>query len=270
MDKESVPYGSKFNIGNTTFIGESGLYSLQRRDFTIISTDPFPPEHAPEELKRKLESRWHYALHVSHGMEPTVNRSLMKLRVFGSEIIAYRYVECSIFGNPCVYYGIIPTVVNDKGAPAFGQLHKPVPGERMMTGVFDGVATHRKSRIAAAAVWPRKLYVWLRKDRFGCSCSKDCSLWQVMMANPKNNKSYCVKKIPWSSIYVMMGDADGSADELRKVPRECIVCAQCYDCSKSAAFCRTHIKCKHTKATLFNQDLTPITDSEIKKCLKYR
>lgn len=292
IETVSVKHGLVFKDGNVTLFGDKDLYTMRRQDFTLVTTDPFDGQYVPLELKKQLHNRWYFALHVSHGMGLTVTRNALTARVTGGQILAYRYVELSIEGNNCVYYGFIPSVTSDQ-APASEEwvFTRQYESQRNIAA-FNGEGTHRVSRIATKAMWPRKMIVYLKKSQMGCDCSDGCSMWSLKLSEKKGNIVSCMKRIPWSQIYVMMGDEDETCVDVRKEPRLCVVCARCYDCSKSSTFCRTHKKCNHTKAVLFEsrdvpmardsdqedkdcseskQTVTvPIVDAKIKRCLKYK
>lgn len=259
--------GEDFRIGDTRFISSKTLYRTEFDDYTLITNVDFTPyiKYAPREIKPLLASRWMYVMHVSHGMQPSITRNILQARVTGGEILAYKYTECSIEGNECVYYGFLPV------------LHSR---NRLASTLSCG--THRICRVSMMEVWPRKLFIYMKRD-FQCPCSENCTRWHVTLKEyPKSNQC-CIKTIPWHDLYIMMGDGDRKCMEIIKVPRTCFVCAQCYDCSKSPNYCRKHRICKHKLVKIFNdittssnqcsnnqQNPTIICDSKMKSCIKYK
>jgi hypothetical protein len=243
--------GRSYQVGKTTFISPRGLYATIFDDYTILTDFDYAPfsNNAPKSLKETLKNRWVYAMHVSHGMVPSVNRNLLHARVIGGEILAYKCTECSIEGNECLYYGIIPT------------------------NNIDIEHTHKICRFGMQAVFPRKLYIYLEMVAM-CTCKRrGCyRLRAISFTNNGENIHFCANDVPWSKIYVMMGDLENNDDvkEGYKVPRECVVCAQCYDCSKSVQYCRRHYKCRHKNAITIEEveHHNPLTASKIKNCKK--
>lgn len=263
--------GEDFRIGDTRFISSKTLYQTEFNDYTLITNVDFTPyiKYAPREIKPLLASRWMYVMHVSHGMQPSITRNILQARVTGGEILAYKYTECSIEGNECVYYGFLPV------------LHS-----RNRIASILSCGTHRICRVSMMEVWPRKLFIYMKRD-FQCNCSENCIRWHVTLKDYPKSKQCCIKTIPWNDLYIMMGDGDRKCMEIIKVPRSCFVCAQCYDCSKSPNYCRKHRICKHKLVKIFNnittttttnnnqcsnnqQNPTIICDSKMKSCIKYK
>lgn len=240
---ECIPIGNEYKIGYDIFMSKSNLYKIEMSDYTLISDAPFDCADAPMALKPLLK-KWVYKLHVSQTLSPIITRSVLRERVAGGQILAYRYTECSIAGNPCVYYGFIPTISKQ----------------------FED-STHNTCYIASVALWPRKLYVYLKRG-YTCTCSEGCSMWSSRIDDYSTTKTFCSKNIKWGELYVMMGDFDETFVEIPKVFRSCEVCAQCFDCSKSARYCRKHKVCKHKTAKSL-EDVLSIVGSAIKQCKKY-
>jgi len=246
-----------FQIGQTRFVNKTTLYSTELDDYTIISDYSLNDKMIqciPKALKPLLSDSWLYCLHVSHGMRPSVNRKLLQSRVTGGQILAYKYTECSIEGNDCVYYGFVPTTLNEK----------------QRNDLLS--STHKKCRLSMLDVWPRKLYVYLSKVS-KCDCTNDideCSRFQIRVRNQQKTMVCCLKRIPWSQLYIMMGDLNENIIETFKVPRQCSVCAQCYECSQQPTYCRKHRICKHKISNLFDDlnSIATLTDSSIKNCNK--
>lgn len=243
--------GQEYVNGETHFLapGVNGkLYVTEMTDYTLITDHDFTEfaPYAARSLKEALQPRWHYVLHVSHGMQPSVNRHLLNSRVVGGQILGYKYMECSIEGNDCVYYGFVPTVDIDLSDSA-----------------------HKICRYTMQAVYPRKLYVYLQK-RCACMCTPGCIRWLCLTSNGRRTEIVCSRQIPWGRLYVMMGDGDETFREVMKEPRECIVCAQCFECSKSAIFCRKHRVCRHKQAVIGDGKTDPssLRYSEMKYCMK--
>lgn len=240
---ECVAIGKELKIGKDVFISKNTLYKITMSDYTIISDAQFDVSYAPIALKPLLAKKWVYKLHVDQTISPVITRSTLRDRVIGGEILAYRYTECSIAGNSCVYYGFIPTIVKR----------------------FDD--SHNTCYISSVSVWPRKLYVYLKRG-YACACSPGCCMWTIHMDNYSTTQSFCAKKIQWAKIYIMMGEYDTSCVEQLKPIRSCEVCAQCFDCSKNTSFCRKHRICKHKTAKPL-EDVLTITKSSMKQCKKY-
>lgn len=293
--------GQEYKVGDTRFIlsktrGSIHLYKM--KDYNIITNEPINDfdlkNKVPESMKPLLESRWYYALHVSYGMAVSINRSILRARITGGEILAYKYTECSIEGNECVYYGFIPTLLPKQSKPLASFSTKKQQCKRnsvskklncsygnninndtstiINNNTFEG--THRICRIATNSVWPRKLYIHLTRE-YVCSCSENCWIWTVRLGDYRTVQKYCFKKIPWSELYVIMGENDSQCLEQLKIARACVVCAQCFDCANSTAFCRRHKNCKHKRAIFFEDSTTDINnktliaDSKIKSCIKF-
>lgn len=258
--------GTTFKLGETRFFSEVPLYMVELDDYSLIVNDDTAIEslkaHVPRSIKEKLEPRWHYAVHLPQ-MQLAVTKKLLRDRVDGGEILAYKYTEGNIEGNVCCYYGFIPTLTHSDDS-IIDDSHKI----NNSVAFHSRGTTHRVCRITTKAIWPRKLYVYMKRT-YKCPCSDDCHLWQVMVRNSKDVHTFCLKKMPWSSIYVMMGDTDANTVDTVKDLRVCPVCAQCFQCSKSTTFCRRHRKCKHKKSVLFElNNSTLVADSSIKLCRK--
>lgn len=224
--------GKTYKISDTTFFSDRGIYSCRMEDYTLITnfdcTSLF--DRLTKTLKFELRDRWRYSMHVSHGMTLSVTRSLLYARVTGGEILGYKFAECSIDGNECAYYGIIPTQ------------HK------------DLKDTHLRCRLSMMAVFPRRLYVYL--EHCGeCSCGANgCATLQSIDRSGTRKTKFCANAIPWSKLYVMMGELDNACAEQSKEARDCKVCAQCYNCSKSVRFCRNHRVCRHKRSRVDTAD----------------
>lgn len=248
-----IKQGKTLTIDKYQFFDNINLYTTEFRNYTLITTRDFTPymEYAPLDLIKTLQKHWHYGVHVSYGMAPLITRETLNMRVNGGKLLAYKYIECSIEGNECSYYGFVLS--------------------RKTDDIMSRLVTHRDCRIAATAIWPRKLYIYLRY--LGpCICSSNCTIWSICMKDGETYRSFCIKKIPWSDCYVMMGEQNTDyIDELRE-PRSCSVCAQCYDCSRKPTYCRKHRVCKHKfKNFTFDETTaaTTLKKSSIKSCSKY-
>lgn len=261
--------GTTFNLGETKFFCDVPLFLVNLDDYTLIVNDGDAADilqaYAPRSLKTVMERRWHYAIHLPQ-MQMAITQAMLRDRVNGGEILAYKYTEGNIEGNTCCYYGFVPTIVHTKDAVTS---HKSLSS---LLNINDGKAfnsrgsTHRICRVTAKAIWPRKLYIYLKRT-YPCPCSKGCQLWQVMVRNSSDLHTFCIKQMPWGSLYVMMGDADETAVDTVKDLRVCSVCAQCIDCSKSSTFCRRHRICKHKKSMMFELNTSDlVSDSNIKLC----
>lgn len=247
--------GTAYTIGDTHFLDKRGLYMTRFEDYEILSTEDFTEfsRFAPRSLKRALSPRWRYAIHVSYGVQPSVTRDLLYTRVIGGQILAYKYLECSIEGNESVYYGFIPTLDN----------------------YTIRENTHSRCRFRVQAVYPRLLYVHLARCT-PCNCSEDCWYWKATLHEGLSSHAFCGRNIPWSRLYVMMGELDRECSETvdAKDARECPVCAQCFDCSMGARYCRTHRICKHKQAvggTIGADDGTvDLASVQLRQCKKLK
>lgn len=236
--------GKTYKAAGTTFIAPTGIYCSAFEDYTVLSdfdcSALLATSRFPVSLKQALHPKWQYSMHVSHAMLPSVNRNLLYARVIGGEILGYKYMECSIEGNEAIYYGFIPT--QSKHA--------------------DLKTTHKKCRFAMQEVFPRRMYVYLEKFSDKCDCSEpSCLKLKARIANGAQKGQFCASAIPWTKIYIMLGELNDNCAEQIKIPRECRVCAQCYNCSKSVQYCRKHRTCKHKPIA---KDRTAATSSKYK------
>lgn len=216
-----VKHDSPCRIGDSVFHTRTPYcYVTNFDDYTLITTTDFTNfiQYAPTKIIPRLESRWRYVLHVSHGNRLFVDTDLLNARVIGGEIVGYGYRLCSIAGNDCAYYGFIPT-----------------ENECLRD-------THSKQQLKLAPVFPRKLYLYLENSGI-CRCSEGCLRWTSLTYSKEvAAKSYCGKNIEWDELYITMGDMacdDGG------MARDCYVCSQCHACESSAFRCRKHRVCKH-------------------------
>lgn len=287
-----IDCGKDYKIDCTRFYSKTSMYLIKMKDFNVITNAPLTEnelEMIPSEMKPLLQSRWYFAIHVSYGMGVSINRSILRARVTGGEIISYKYAECSIEGNECVYYGFIPTIsprksTNDnlngltrrsknKNKRQLNHItndnHSNNAATTTTSDSFEG--THRICRISTKSIWPRKLYVHLYREHL-CNCSENCWYWSVRLNDYNTMQKFCFRKIPWSELYIIMGENDAQYLEQLKSVRACVVCAQCFDCANSPIFCRRHRQCKHKRAVFFdnsNDNTTLISDSKIKSCVKF-
>lgn len=248
-------HGDRLKIGETVFINGGSekhkLFSTQYTDYTLITNVDFTKyiEMMPKEMKPLLAERWIYVIHVSHGMQLSVKRSDLISRVSGGEILAFKYTQCSIEGNECAYYGFVPSIVK--------------PNSNY------GEHTHKICRYALQEIWPRKIYIHV-KVISKCDCTDLCMKCIITTTDGTSNRQTCLKRFLWNEVYIMMGDIDEACIDRIKVPRQCIVCAQCKNCSKSTNFCRTHRVCKH-KGTIVSLDSGfDFKNSKMKPCKKYK
>lgn len=217
--------GKTYKVADTVFISRQGIYASKLNDFTLLSDFDCTSmlDTIPKSLKAEMSKRWRYVMHVSHGMTLSVTRNLLYARVIGGEILGYKFSQCSIDGNECAYYGFIPTYE-----------------KYMKTNDW-----HSKCRITMMSVFPRRLYVYLEKAG-RCSCdAPNCFALQALNLSGSQKSRFCARDIPWAKLYVMMGELDDTCTEQVKEARECAICAQCFNCSKSVQFCRSHRVCKH-------------------------
>lgn len=276
--------------------GDGDVDSIRSRNNNIFKS-------VPRCLKLKKDSCWIHAVHIQTFSRPIITRERLRERVCGDQILAYHYKECSIEGNRCIYYGFVPTM-------NFRQLQQDdddvidssttVVDATFSSGIDDGTTvdvttddrpfkkvtnkfhygTHVTSKINVQHVWPRKLYVQLK--RIGaCSCSQDCVRVSVLTLDdvqhvssdpkislkPKN--VYCLRRIPWHDVYVIMGDLRRDVVEGRREHRMCKTCAQCRKCMNSPVFCRDHKRCKHVKDQVdYSSFNTFLGVPKIKRCRK--
>lgn len=254
---KSIRRGTHIKINELiNFYDTETLYTTEFQNYTLITTGDFTKfiKYAPLDLKKTLHAQWHYGVHVSYGMQPSITEKVLNMRVMGGQILAYKFTECSIEGNECAYYGFIPTQKTDH--------------------TLNRLVTHRNCRISSIAIWPRKLYVYLRYVG-ACKCSDDCAIWSMQTCDGKNYISFCVQKIPWADVYVIMGAENEEYLNRLQEPRMCPVCAQCYECSRKPNFCRKHRICKHKfKHFTLEKDncmsSTFIKNSSIKSCATFK
>lgn len=242
-------YGPTVAVGNTVLVSSADqpLYMTDLADYTLVTNCDFTDyiKFAPTSLKAAVQNNWTFVVHVSPTIRMAVTRDTLQARVTGGEILAYQYSECSIEGNDCVYYGFLTTESQD------------IPD------------THKRCLLSAMQVWPRKLYVYLRKET-ACICSPGCSRWSVKLRD-HTVRRFCVQQVPWDNVYIMMGDMDETCVEAIKEPRQCPVCAQCHKCASSPVYCRTHRKCNHKKVKIYDPStMMPLNLPEIKQCKKIR
>lgn len=257
----------------------------------------------PRRIRLKKQNNWINVAHIPNLSRPVITRNRLRDRVYSGQILAYHYKECSIEGNRCIYYGFVPTLnlksiqrgvgygkldmgitVNNDAAAADGNnsdddaaAANDADDNIFETRSFYGA--HVTLQINVQHVWPRKLYVHLKRD-CACSCNTKCVRVSVLTLNdvsattsardailPKT--TYCLKQIPWESVYVIMGNINKNTIEGHKEHRMCKTCAQCRKCINSPVFCRDHKRCKHEKTTV---DLSSFNMSlgipKIKKCRK--
>lgn len=255
----STMIGTKYEHKGFIYTNDRVLWKTDMPDYTILTDYDFTPciPYAPESLKEALCPRWIYNLHIGQSESSKIKYSNLQQRIKGGEILAYRYTECIIEGNEAVYCGFIPTK-----APK----------------TEDLIGTHKICRFSLQEVYPRKLYVHLKRMPGRCFCtfenSKDdfdtstmCFQWKGLMYNG-SERIFCSKKIDWCNLYVFMGEADEECKEFTKIPRDCPVCAQCRQCNIGAFYCRKHITCRHKKAKIFigkNSNLSTILKRNIPK-----
>lgn len=271
----------------------------------------------PREIRSKQKDRWINVAHIQSFSRPIITRDRLRDRVCSGQILAYHYKECSIEGNRCIYYGFIPTLnfkslqlnnkdyaTNDENdeycsssssntdeeCDDTGLVKSKVQQQRSRTvdttdyvkkfgNVKSFFGAHVTAKINVQHVWPRKLYVQLKRDS-ACSCSNGCLRVSMLTIDDvhattdarkiiKPKRTYCLKRVPWDAVYIMMGDIDKTIIERLKEHRMCKSCAQCRKCLNSPIFCRDHKRCKHEKTIV---DVSSFDISlgmpKIKKCRK--
>lgn len=239
----------------------------------------------PRDIRSRKKDKWINVAHLPNFSRAVITRDRLRDRVCTGQILAYHYKECSIEGNRCVYYGFVPTL-NFKSLRHLDNDEEKDDNIDNDDGVDDALfatksfyGAHVISKINVQHVWPRKLYVQLKRDS-ACSCSDKCVRVSVLtlsdvyattdtkkILRPKT--TYCLKTIPWTDVYVIMGNVNKNVVEGHKEHRMCKTCAQCRKCLNSSVFCREHKRCKHEKTAVdvssFNLALGI---PKIKKCRK--
>lgn len=270
---KSIPTNSEcIELDTLTIHHSQPMWLTRMQNYTIISTADFTPfvKYAPLDLHETLHKNWLYAVLTAYGAsaEATVRPENILQRVYAGQCLAYRLTHVSIMGTDAYYCGFIPTVWNAKN---HSRLHPHV---------------HRENLMSSKAEWPRKLYISL-EYKGPCNCTlleasrkkqpptnvELCSRWLVQLRNTVTQRVYCLREIPWRKIYVMMGakiedkvadsEDEGGEGEVRPAQRSCVVCAQCYECSKRVDFCRRHKTCNHTQAALWDLKLDETTGQVI-------
>ncbi|CAH0393289.1 unnamed protein product [Bemisia tabaci] len=218
-------------------------------DYSICSDEDFSEyiHQVPRALQEKLDSQWVYVTHILPTLRKTITRNELYNQAMSGKILAYQYTECSVAGCECVYFGYIPA-----------------NGSKYIAGC------HKRCLIASQKVWPRRLLVKL-SNRTACSCGeRDCARWYSSFLSDSFSSetsfvrfNNCIRRFPWSDIRVYPGEKNRAFNERIKTPRECKVCAQCFACSRSDSYCRTHTVCKHKRHTLYNSITTFAKESNI-------
>lgn len=250
----------QLNVGKSCFKSKNKLYEIKFDDYSVIADfciEDFK-ELFPKELKPKLGLNWYYHMHVP---PLRIQRHHLQKRVIGGGILAYQFSDdLSISGNNVVYFGFLPTVCQnfDDSFKSITKETESVPSEI----VFDEPNKH-KCLVSAQKVWPRKLYIYLRRVA-SCACGEDCLCVEIENRD-RRKQNYCLKSIDWTKIYIIMGDLDEMCREGAKESRTCTICANCFNCSKSVDYCKSHKVCKHTVSAVNGSKLVM---SEFKKCKK--
>lgn len=246
--------GKVYEVGKEgiSFYSKRNLKVIENKDYTLIIDGEFDLKYNVEEIKPLLEKRWIYSLHLANGMSPVVNQQTLRHKNEVGKILAYKYLaECSVNGREAVYYGFVPSI-NPKQT-------------------LDG--SHKLCRIAGTNVWPRKLYVYIKQDDGMSCCTTECSKWVCRLSDYNTVARFCMQKIPWHDLYIMMGDSDETCVEMVKEPRACDNCAQCYECASiPSGWCSKHKKCKHKKAIvkLSGESLVALVTAKMKSCARYK
>ena len=219
-------YEDEINIGDTIFRHRGKLFKFEMDDYTVISNrsilhlkSKFPPS-----IKQALNPRWIYSLAVSRTNVPPLTSNELTNRVMGGQLLAYKYLPVSIDANVCMYYGILPI-------------------KRLE---FDAGVMHRKARFCMKAQFPRSMFVFI--EHMGtCLLHQDCIiLASRSYENTSSNIVWCSSNnIPLNKMYVMMGDLSNMETLTQTEVRECNICANCYKCSISSGYCKSHKKCRH-------------------------
>lgn len=200
-------------------------FVTRMKDFTIISNFNLNAytSYIEKKIKPQMKDRWIHSFHVGPTTQELITRKMLQAREDDGQIVAYHYKEFSMEGNECVYFGYIPS-----------------------TNITFSSGSHVRSVITVNQVWPRQLFVRLVKTT-ACECSAQCIRVSVELfsqstdTRPSALKTvFCVKRIPWKDIYLMMGDTIEDSGELYKKNRVCNVCAQCIKCSLMSTFCNAH------------------------------
>lgn len=278
---EEIPRGFRFERGGQLFVSGPtepltectfADYRLLLKNDTEYSSNREPlhrPDSTPLELKPLLEDRWRYTAYLPQNLTSPLTVDGVASRVFGGQILAYRYEDLSVYYEPerrtrrIIYVGFIPTWPGSDG-----------DGCRILQ------STHRAiDRPPAPAVWPRRLYLLLMRGP-PCDCSTTaletsprsprCYMWRSWSPNKTTapeRRFTCGRKIAWATLYPFMGEevlegpwatpgatgptAVPSSEEVTAFDRDCLVCAQCLACSiATKTYCRRHMVCKHRPAVL--------------------
>lgn len=223
------------------------LYSTNMDDYVILSNSAFTTNEInklPKSIREKLWCNWLFVLNVPNTLNPALTTNKLREQVFNNNFLSYMYTECSIGANYCVYFGFLPRLDNKK---------------------IDG--SHKKCRISANTIWPRKLYLqmYLNDECRSVLCEKPCRNWRVTY---RNQKEYilCFSKIDWTQVELIMGNLWLSSDKtkqisLMKEPRTCKICSQCYKCSISFTFCNKHKKCSHKSRNVSFDQINKLVDN---------
>jgi hypothetical protein len=232
--------GPSFTAGGITFINsyKNTMHLWEFADYRLIidcASDDAScwAELAPAELKPLLEPRWYYAAHLYDNVKSPLTEDTIRGRVMGGQILAYRCTPFSLMQclRNGLYYGFLPTCPElDQDVTRF---------------------THQTPVVEQTAEWPRRLYISLHRGP-PCFCGvPGCWVWENW--TPVKTMHYCGQHIPWGDLYIMLGEdlteKSTADDPTKNQPRNCQVCAQCFQCITSAApFCRKHVRCIHQRA----------------------
>lgn len=219
----------EFNKSTFTF------YKYKRTDFFILSDFKIDKylDYIPKCIKSRLEENWINVYKIEPMLESTISRQLLKRRVRDGKIIAYRYIQLSSNGKDVSYFSFIPK-------------HN-----------VDLTMQHNNFRLNLKGVWPRKIYIILRKHS-ACTQHTNCCkcLYETRDFIGKGGKRLCkiscIRQIPWNDVYVLLGENDETCVEKIKCTRTCNVCNSCKKCQMSVSYCKRHIKCTHITARKTN------------------
>lgn len=285
-----VPVGTRYEVpggAGPIFHADRPLTLWTFADYCLLVDGDHPDgswaDVAPAELKPLLAHRWRYYLHVVPTISSPLTEDTMRARVTGGQLLAYRFTPLVVGHTPCRYVGYLPA-----GRP---------------DSVLDG-GTHDTPYIESTAVWPRRLYLYLRRQDSPCprcdpARTPACVRWawySVASVRATYTASraggtplvFCGRAIPWSRLYVMMGEstmekaaptptttttttmstaATTTATTIDELP-PCRVCAQCPACAKtSARGCVRHgRRCRHRAATLVVAGNGALLRARMKKC----
>lgn len=251
-----------FKEFNCSWFEEEDLFYIQLEDYSIISNFDLKNFESlfPKEIKPLLNENWFFHLHV---YPIRLNRQHLQKKVESGGILAYSFTDLLSIGyNDCTYIGFLPTK-NQNFEDSFKEIIK-------QDSFSCENEEKNKCSISMQKVWPRNISVQLKKVG-KCVCTNiNCFCIEYLDRNLKSQKC-CMRAINFADVYIIMGSFNALCDEGFKEPRICTVCANCYKCSKSVSYCKTHAKkCNHKTASIDKNKIETLYVSEFQKCKPYQ